>query len=90
MNNEKRTNGQEMVEQDSEFEPDFTETEVGRLTDAEYEMANLRHEIFLEEERAEQETLDRGFEEELGQLLKTIKAEDGQTVESDPPGWPGL
>jgi hypothetical protein len=90
MNNEMRTNGQQMVEQDSEFEPDFTEIEIGRLTDAEYEMANLRHEIFLEEERAERETLDREFEEELEQLLETIKAEDGQTAESDPPGWPGL
>ncbi|MCI0662968.1 MAG: hypothetical protein L0220_18015 [Acidobacteria bacterium] len=90
MNNEKRTNGQDMVKQDSEFEPDFTEIEIGRLTDAEYEMANLRHEIFLEEERAGRGTLDRQFEEELEQLLKTIKAEDGQTIESDPPGWPGL
>jgi hypothetical protein len=90
MNDETRTNGQQMVEQDSEFEPDFTEIEIGRLTDAEYEMANLRHEIFLEEERAERETLGREFEEELEQLLKTIKAEDGKTVESDPPGWPGL
>jgi len=90
MNNETRTNGQQMIEQDSEFEPDFTDVEIGRLIDAEYEMANLRHEIFLEEERAERETLDREFEEELEQLLKTIKVEDSQTAESDPPGWPGL
>jgi len=90
MSDETRTNGRQTAKQDSEFEPEFTEAEIGRLTDAEYETANLRHEIFLEEERAERETLDREFEEELEQLLKTIKVEDGQTAESDPPGWPGL
>jgi hypothetical protein len=41
-------------------------------------MANLRHEMFLEKERAEQEALAREFEEDLEQLFATIKARDGQ------------
>jgi len=80
MINETRTNGRQAAEQESEFEPDFTEIEIGRLTDAELEMANLRQEMFLEKERSEQEALDREFEEELEQLLKTIRAGDGQAT----------
>ncbi len=86
---EKNTD-QEALDQLSGYEADFDEIEIGRLTEAEYELANLRHEIFLKKERAELEMLDRGFEEELEQLLKTIRADDGQAVASDPPGWPGL
>jgi hypothetical protein len=78
MNNKTRTNGRQTAEQDPEFEPEFTEIEIGRLTDAEYETANLRHEMFLEKERAEREALDREFEEVLEQLFKTIRAGDGQ------------
>jgi hypothetical protein len=62
----------EAVDQLSGFEADFNEIEIGRLTEAEYELANLRHEMFLEKERAEREMLDREFEAELEQLLKTI------------------
>ena len=81
---------QEALDQQADFEADFSEIEIGRLTQAEYEFANLQHELFLEKERADQETLDREFEEELGQLLKTISAGDAETATSDPPGWPGL
>ena len=80
MKDQTRTNCRQTPEQDSKLEPDFTEIEIGRLTDAEYEMANLRHEMFLKKERAERETLDREFEQELEQLLKTIRAGDGQTA----------
>ena len=80
MNDHTKTNGRQTAEQESDFEPEFTEVEIGRLTDAEYEMANLRHEMFLEEERAEREALVRKFEEELEQLLETIRAGDGQTT----------
>jgi hypothetical protein len=81
---------QETLDQRADFEADFSEIELGRLTQAEYEFANLRHELFLEREHAEREILDREFEEELGQLLKTISAGDAETATSDPPGWPGL
>lgn len=64
---------QEAMNQLSGFEAEFNEIEIGRLTEAEYELANLRHEIFLEKERAEREMLNREFEEELEQLLKTIR-----------------
>jgi hypothetical protein len=64
---------QEAMDQLTSFEAEFDEIEIGRLTEAEYELANLRHEMFLEKERAEQEMLDREFEEELEQLLKTIR-----------------
>ena len=83
----KEMNGaQEALDQQADFEADFSEIEIGRLTQAEYEFANLQHELFLEKERAERETLDREFEEELGQLMKTIRTEDVKTAKSDPPG----
>ena len=78
------------LDQRADFETDFGEIEIGRLTQAEYEFANLQHELFLEKECAERETLDREFEEELGLLLKTISAVDAETPSIDPPGWPGL
>lgn len=83
-------NSQTTLDQWPEIEADFSEIEIGRLTEAEYELANLRHELFLERERAERETLDREFEEELDQLLKTIRPGDAETASSDPPDWPGL
>lgn len=64
---------QETMNQPTGFEAEFDEIEIGRLTEAEYELANLRHEMFLEKERTGRETLDREFEEELEQLLKTIR-----------------
>lgn len=81
MNNETKSNGRLTAEEKAELEPDYTEIEIGQLNDAEYEMANLRHEAFLEKERAEREALDQEFEEELKQLFATIKAGDGQTAE---------
>lgn len=80
----------EALDERSGFKTDFNDIEIGRLTQAEYEFANLQHELFLEKERAERETLDREFEEELGQLLKTIRAVDTDTNTIDPSGWPGL
>jgi hypothetical protein len=81
MNDETKASGRLTAENNAELEHDYTEIEIGQLNDAEYEMANLRHEMFLEKERAERETLDREFEEELDQLFATIKAGDGQTAE---------
>lgn len=80
----------EALDQWTNFEAAFSEIEIGRLTQAEYEFANLRQELFHDKERAERETLEREFEEELGQLLNTIHAGDAETATSDPPGWPGL
>lgn len=86
----KMNDAQEALDQRANFEADFSEVEIGRLTQAEYEFANLRHELFLEKERADREMLDQEFDEELGQLLMTISAGDAKTATSDPPGWPGL
>lgn len=68
-----KSTDQEAMHQLSGFEAEFSEIEIGRLTEAEYELANLRHEMFLEKERAERERLEREFEEELEQLLETIR-----------------
>lgn len=77
-----------MIEED--YEADFTEVEIGRLTEAEYELANLRHEQFLERERAERERLDREFEEELESLWKTIGADGKDAPPNGPLGWPAF
>lgn len=77
-----------MIEDD--YEVDFTEAEIGRLTEAEYELANLRHEQFLEQERVERERLDREFEKELEALWKTIGADGKEAPAGDPPGWPNF
>jgi hypothetical protein len=83
-------NLREVSENEAEYEADFREVEIGRLSEAEYELANLQHQTFLEKERIERERLDREFEDELNQLLKTLKSEDDDTAKGDPPGWPGL
>ena len=71
-------------------EPEYSEVEIGRLTEAEYELANLENELFLEQERADREPLDREFEQELDRLIKTIRADEDKASADDPPGWPGL
>lgn len=83
-------NEQNVVQADDDYEADFMEIEIGRLTEAEYELANLRHEQFLERERAERERLDCEFEAELESLWKTIGADGKEAPASDPPGWPGF
>ncbi len=71
-------------------ELEYSEVEIGRLTEAEYELANLEHELFLEQERADQKRLDRDFELELDQLIKTIRTDEDKAPADDPPGWPGF
>lgn len=69
---------------------EYSEVEIGRLTETEYELANLEHELFLEQERVDRERLDRDFELELDQLIKTIRADEDKASADDPTGWPEL
>jgi hypothetical protein len=75
-------------ENEEQFDDDdYSEAEIGRFTDSEYELENLRYKAFLDEEREEQESFEREFAEELDQLLATIR--DKRTdSDADPPGWP--
>lgn len=90
MDDQTRSDNHQLLEGESDFEPDFEEIEIGRLTEAEYEVANLRHELFLAHEREELEVLEREFDEELSQLFSMTKADDVGRNQPDPPGWPGL
>lgn len=90
MDDQTRSNNRQLLESEFDFEPDFDEIEIGRLTEAEYEAANLRHELFLVREREEMETLEREFDEELSQLFSMTRADDVGRNQPDPPGWPGL
>jgi hypothetical protein len=69
-------------------ESEYNDVEIGRLTEAEYELANLEHELFLERERADRERFDRDFELELDQLIKTIRPDEDKNSADDPSGWP--
>lgn len=90
MDDQTRFDNRKVIESDSDFEPEFDEIEIGRLTEAEYEAANLRHELFLVREREETEILEREFEQELSQLFSLTKADEVGREQPDPPGWPGL
>ncbi len=90
MDDQTRSDNQQLLENQFDFEPDFDEIEIGRLTEAEYEAANLRHELFLVRELEEMEVLEREFDEELSQLFSMTKADDVGRNQPDPPGWPGL
>lgn len=90
MDDQTRSDNRKVIESSSGFEPEFDEIEIGRLTEAEYEAANLRHELFLAREREETEILEREFEQELSQLFSLTKADEVGREQPDPPGWPGL
>jgi hypothetical protein len=90
MDDQTRSDNRQLFEDESTFEPDFDEIEIGRLTEAEYEAANLRHELFLAREREEMEVLEREFDEELRQLFSLTRADEVGREQPDPPGWPGL
>lgn len=90
MNDQTRSDNHQLLEGESDFEPDFNEIEIGRLTEAEYEAANLRHELFLVREHEEMEILERKFEQELSQLFSMTRADEVDRNQPDPPGWPGL
>jgi hypothetical protein len=89
MDDQTSFDNRKVIESDSDFEPEFDEIEIGRLTEAEYEAANLRHELFLVREREETEILEREFEQELSQLFSLTKADEVGREQPDPPGWPG-
>ncbi|MGE0133458.1 MAG: hypothetical protein AB7U82_35730 [Blastocatellales bacterium] len=89
MDDQTRSDNQQLLENEFDFEPDFDEIEIGRLTEAEYEAANLRHELFLVRELEEMEVLEREFDEELSQLFSMTRADDVGRNQPDPPGWPG-
>ncbi len=90
MDDQTRSDNRQLLENEFDFEPDFDEIEIGRLTEAEYEAANLRHELFLVREHEELEVLEREFDEELSQLFSLTKADEVGRNQPDPPGWPGL
>ena len=90
MDDQTRSDNRKVIESPSDFEPEFDEIEIGRLTEAEYEAANLRHELFLVREREEAEILEREFEQELSQLFSLTRADEVGREQPDPPGWPGL
>lgn len=69
---------------------EFTEDEIGTLTEEEFEAAQLRHEMFLIREQKEVETLEQEFEEELNQLMSLTHDDETENEQPDPPGWPGL
>ena len=90
MDDQTRSDNRKVLESESDFESDFDEIEIGRLTEVEYEAANLRHELFLVREREEMEILEREFEQELSQLFSLTRADEVGREQPDPPGWPGL
>lgn len=90
MDDQTRSDNRQLLESEFDFEPGFDEIEIERLTEAEYEAANLRHELFLVREREELEVLEREFDEELSQLFSMTWADDVGRNQPDPPGWPGL
>ncbi len=90
MDDQTRFDNRKVIEDPSDFDPEFDEIEIGRLTESEYEAANLRHELFLVREREEAEILEREFEQELSQLFSLTTADEVGREQPDPPGWPGL
>ena len=90
MDDQTRSDSRKILGNESDFEPDFDEIEIGRLTESEYEAATLRHELFLVREREEMEILEREFEQELSQMFSLTRADEVGREQPDPPGWPGL
>ena len=91
------TNNQNMREGElpgdmGDYEAGFSDEDLPPASEEEMREINLRSEIFLEQERAEQEAFAEQFEEELDALFATIKpgeADPEQEKDEDyPPGWP--
>lgn len=72
------------------FAGEFTEAEIGALTEDEFEAAQLRHERFLIREQEEMDTLEQEFDEDLTQLFSLTHDDEMKQEQPDPPGWPGL
>jgi hypothetical protein len=62
---------------------DFTDVEIGAVDTAEYDRAILRLEAFISGELEQNELLERELDDELNQLLLTLRK-----GKPDPPGWP--
>ena len=74
----------------ADLAPDFSEIEIGRATDEEYELALLHHEQARAREREAMVTLERELEEELLRLFRLSSGAEVEFEQPDPPGWPGL
>lgn len=74
----------------ADFAPEFTEIEIGRATDEEYELALLHHEQARAREQEEMDALERELEEELLRLFRLSGTTEVEFEQPDPPGWPGL
>jgi hypothetical protein len=66
---------------------EYTEIEIGRMTDGEYELADQRFQAFLEREQEERGRLEREFADELDQLFAML-GKNRDAPNADPPGWP--
>src|SRR5690349_21387898 len=66
---------------------DYSEIEIGRMTDLDYALAKKRFEAFLRQEREGQKKLECEFAQELDQLLATLRR-NRVDPNTDPPGWP--
>lgn len=66
---------------------EYTEIEIGRMTEGEYELANRRFQAFLEKEQEERGRLERDFADELDQLFAMLR-KNRDDPNTDPPGWP--
>lgn len=90
MNDQARLDSRKTADDISDFGPEFDEIEIGRLSEVEYEAANLCHELFLACEREEIEVLEREFEEELSQLFSLSHLDEVGRKQPDPSGRPEL
>jgi hypothetical protein len=92
MTNNRNTQHGELPGDAGSNEADFGDEELPPTTEEEMREVNLRSEILLELERAEQEALAEQFEEEIDALFATIKPGEADPKEKkegdDPPGWP--
>jgi len=66
---------------------DYSEIEIGRMTDLDYALAQKRFEAFLRQEREGQKKLEFEFAQELDELLATLRR-NRVDPNTDPPGWP--
>lgn len=94
MKNNQNLRDGELPDDTGDYEADFSDEDLPPASEEEMREINLRSEIFLEQERAEQEALAEQFEEELDALFAMIKpGEADPEQEKDggyPPGWPDL
>lgn len=90
MNDRRESYDQSALAKLPDFAPEFSEIEIGCLTDDEYELASLRHELMLVREREEMEQLERELDEELSHLFSLTIFDGTDHKQPDPPGWPGV